>query len=206
MDGLKARNHLVKALEIDSTLYDVYYGLGSYHFWRSLKSKSFWWLPFIGDNRQKGIGMIMLTIEKSKYAKKDAELALVRIWVENKEYDKAFKMIDKLSKIYPNKPYLLWLYGRAQFETDNDSGAIKTYQDLLGALAASPYYDPAGEVECRYDLAQAYFCNKDFENCSAQIDTIFTFKKYSEQDKNIKDFIHQAGDLKNKIKKGSKGG
>jgi len=206
VDGLKGRNHLVKALEIDSTLYDVYYGLGAYHFWRSLKSKSFWWLPFIGDNRQKGIDMIKLAIEKSKYAKQDAKLALVRIWVENKDYDKAFKMIDDLFKIYPNKPYLLWFYGRAQFETNNDSGAIQTYQNLLGALVASPYYNPAGEVECRYDLAQAYYCKGDFQNCSAQIDTIFTFKKYSDKDKSIKDFIHQAGDLKNKIKKGSKGG
>ena len=206
VDGLKGRNYLVKALEIDSTLYDVYYGLGSYHFWRSLKSKAFWWLPFIGDNRQKGIEMIKLTIEKSKYAKKDAELALIRIWVENKEYDKAFNMIDKLSNIYSDKPFLLWLYGRAQFETNMYSGAIQTYQKLLKALASSPYYNPAGEVECRYDLAQAYYCNKDFQNCSTQVDTIFTFQKYSDQDKNIKDFIHKAGDLKNKIKKGSKGG
>ena len=206
VDGLKGKGYLEKVLKIDSGLYDVYYGLGSYHFWRSLKSKSFWWLPFIGDNRQKGIEMIKLAIEKGKYAKRDAELALVRIWVENEEYDKAFNMIDKLSKIYPEKPYLLWLNGRAQYETDMYSGAIQTYQDLLKALVSSPYYDPAGEVECRYDLALAYYGNKDFRNCSAQIDTIFTFKKYSDKDKSIKDFIHQAGDLKNKIKKGSKGG
>lgn len=206
VDGLKGRNNLVKALDIDSTLYDVYYGLGSYHFWRSLKSRSFWWLPFIGDNRQKGIDMIKLAIEKGKYSRQDAELALVRIWVENKEYDKAFNQINKLNKIYPDKPYLLWLYGRAQFETNNDSGAIQTYQKLLKVLVSSPYYNPAGEVECRYDLAQAYYSNKNFQNSSAQIDTIFTFQKYSDQDKNIKDFIHKAGDLKNKIKKGSKGG
>ncbi len=206
VDGLKGRNNLVKALEVDSTLYDVYYGLGSYHFWRSLKSKSFWWLPFIGDNRQKGIEMIKQVIEKGKYAKMDARLALVRIWVENKEYDKAFDQINALSRIYPQKPFLLWLYGRAQLETDNDSGAIKTYQNLLKALVASPYYNPAGEVECRFYLALAYYKIKDFQNSSTQVDTILRFKKDVEKDKNIKDFVHQADDLKKKIKKETKTG
>jgi len=206
VDGLKGRNNLVKALAVDSTLYDVYYGLGSYHFWRSLKSKSFWWLPFIGDNRQKGIGMIYLAIEKGKYAKQDAELALVRIWVENKEYDKAFSQIDKLSQLYHHKPYLLWFLGQAQLENKIYSGAIQTYQNLLEALISSPYYGPAGEVECRYDLALAYYSSKDFKNSSAQIDTILTFKKDADKDKNMKDFIHKAEDLQKKIKKETKTG
>jgi tetratricopeptide (TPR) repeat protein len=201
VDGLKGKGYLEKALKVDPQMYDVYYGLGSYHFWRSLKSRSFWWLPFIGDNRQKGIDMIMLAIEKGKYAKQDAELALVRIWVENKEYDKAFAQIDKLSQIYHNKPYLLWLLGRAQVETNMYSGAIQTYQDLLEALTTSPYYAPAGEVECRYDLALAYYSGQDFKNSTAQIDTILTFKKDDNLDKDMKDFIHKAEDLQKKIKK-----
>jgi len=212
VDGLKGRNNLVKALEVDSTLYDIYYGLGSYHFWRSLKSRSFWWLPFIGDNRQKGIEMIKSVIEKGKYAKQDAQFALVRIWVENKEYDKAFGQINKLSQIYPNKPFLLWFLGQAQLENNMYSGAIQTYRNLLEALIASPYYGLTGEVECRYDLALAYYLNKDLENSSNQIDTILTFKKHSqtgrppEENKNIKDFMHKAEDLQKKIKKETKTG
>jgi tetratricopeptide (TPR) repeat protein len=206
VDGLKGRNYLVKALETDSTLYDVYYGLGSYHFWRSLKSKSFWWLPFIGDNRQKGINMIMLAIQKGKYAKQDAELALVRIWVENKEYDKAFDQINKLSRIYPHKPFLLWFLGQAQMENKMYSGAIQTYQELLEALTSSPYYAPAGEVECRYDLALAYYQNGDYKDSSDQINTILTFKKDDDMDKGMKDFINKAEDLQKKIKKETKNG
>ena len=206
VDGLKGRNNLVKALAVDSTLYDVYYGLGSYHFWRSLKSRSFWWLPFIGDNRQKGIEMIKSVIEKGKYAKQDAQFALVRIWVENKEYDKAFSQINKLSQIYHNKPFLLWFLGRAQLENNMYSGAIQTYQNLLEALITSPYYGPTGEVECRYDLALALYQNKDFKNSSAQIDTILTFKKDASMNKGMKDFIHKAENLQKKIKKETKTG
>jgi tetratricopeptide (TPR) repeat protein len=206
VDGLKGKGYLEKALKLDPQMYDVYYGLGSYHFWRSLKSRSFWWLPFIGDNRQKGIDMIMQAIDKGKYAKQDAELALVRIWVENKEYDKAFSQINKLSQIYHNKPYLLWLLGRAQVETNMYSGAIQTYQDLLKALTSSPYYAPAGEVECRYDMALAYYQNKEYNNSLDQINTILAFKKDDDMDKGMKDFIHKAEDLQKKIKKETNSG
>jgi hypothetical protein len=46
VDGLKGKGYLEDALKLDPELYDVYYGLGSYHFWKSLKAKIFWWLPF----------------------------------------------------------------------------------------------------------------------------------------------------------------
>ena len=206
VDGLKGKGYLEKALEIDPQLYDVYYGLGTYHFWKSLKAKIFWWLPFVADNRQKGINLIKLAIEKGKYAQEDAKLALVRIWVENKEYDKAFDMINQLIKTHPNKTFLLWFLGRAQLENQMYDGAIITHQNLLTALTTSPYYHPAGEVECRYFLALAYYKNKDFQNSSAQIDSLLAFEKDSKEDKNIKDFIDQAKDLKKKIRKETKTG
>jgi hypothetical protein len=206
VDGLKGKHYLEDALKLDPELYDVYYGLGSYHFWKSLKSKIFWWLPFVADNRQMGIDMIKLAIEKGKYATEDAKLALVRIWVENKEYDKAFAQIDMLQKIYPNKPFLLWLLAQAQMENQMYDGATNTYQSLLEALTSSPYHHPAGEVECRYLLALTLFENKNFETSSAQIDSILVFDKNREKNKSIKDFVDKAKKLKKKIKEETKPG
>jgi len=206
VDGLKGKGYLERALKLDPELYDVYYGLGTYHFWKSLKAKIFWWLPFVADNRQMGIDMIKLSIEKGKYAKEDAKLALVRIYVENKEYENAFAMTDELRKTHPNKPFLLWLLGRAQLETQMFEGAINTYKSLLEALTSSPYYHPAGEVECRYHLALAYYENKDLDKSSAQVDSILAFEKNPEQNKNIKDFVDKAKKLKKKIDKETKTG
>ena len=203
IDGLRAKGYLEKALKLNPEFYDVYYGLGGYHFWKSLKTKIFWWLPFAKDNRQMGIEMIKLAIEKGKYSPEDAKLALVRIYVENKEYDNAFAIINQLIKSQPNKPFLLWLLGRAQLETKMYAGAINTYQTLLKSLIASPYYHPEGEVECRYWLALAYFENRNFEDSQEQIDSILSFKDKSQENKNIKDFIEKAKDLRKKIKKRS---
>jgi tetratricopeptide (TPR) repeat protein len=201
VDGLKGKGYLEKALELDPELYDVYYGLGTYQFWKSLKSRIFWWLPFVKDNRQMGIDMIKLAIEKGKYSSEDAKYALVRIYVENKEYQNAFGMIGKLGQSQPNKPFLLWFLGRAQFETKMYAGAINSYQILLEVLIASPYYHPEGEVECRYWLALAYFENKDFEDCQKQIDAILAFEEKSQDNKNMKHFIREAEKLRKKIEK-----
>ncbi len=206
VDGLKAKGHLENALKLDPELYDVYYGLGTYHFWKSLKAKIFWWLPFVADNRQMGIDMIKMAIEKGKYAREDAKYALLRIWVENKEYQNAFAMIGELRKTHPDRPFLLWFLGQAQLETQMYDGAITTYQSLLKALTSSPYYHPAGEVECRYYLALAYYESKDFEKSSDVIDSIIALEKNPKENKSIKDFVGKAKKLKKKIKKETKTG
>jgi tetratricopeptide (TPR) repeat protein len=201
VDGLKGKRYLEKALKLNPEFYDVYYGLGTYHFWKSLKSKIFWWLPFVKDNRQMGIDMIKLAIEKGKYSIEDAKFALVRIWVENKEYEKALTMIGELEKTYPGRPFLLWLLAQAQRETQQYDRAINTYQRLLETLTDSPYYHPAGEVECRYWLALAYFENENFEDSQKQSDAILAFEEQSEENENIKHFIKKAKDLRKKIKR-----
>jgi tetratricopeptide (TPR) repeat protein len=201
VDGLKGKGYLEKALELDPEMYDVYYGLGSYHFWKSLKSRVFWWLPFVSDNRQMGIDMIMQAIEKGKYSRKDAKLALVRIWVENKEYDKAFAMIDELEKIYPNKPFLLWLQAQAQMENSMYDEALGTYQKLLAALTASPYYHPAGEVECRYLMARVLYEKKDYRESYAQLKTLLALEDDAGDNKVVRDFLREAKKLKKRIQR-----
>ena len=54
-NGYKARGQYQKGLEIDSTLYDLYLGLGSFHYWKSVKSGILGSLGIFKDERQKGI-------------------------------------------------------------------------------------------------------------------------------------------------------
>jgi len=75
--GLRAKGVMEKALEMDSTNYDAYFGLGTYHYWRSVKTKIFWWLPFISDDRAKGISEIKLAIEKGKYSGREGKYSLL---------------------------------------------------------------------------------------------------------------------------------
>jgi cytochrome c-type biogenesis protein CcmH/NrfG len=148
-----------------------------------------------------GIDMIKLAIKKGRYATEDAKFALVRIWVENKEYKKAFTMISDLEKTYQDRPFLLWFLAQAQRETQQYDEAINTYLRLLKVLTDSPYYHPEGEVECRYYLASTYFENKNFEESQKQVDAILAFEKKSQENKNIKEFIKKAKELRKEIEK-----
>lgn len=55
-DGLKGINALQEVLEIDPTLYDAYFGLGAYHYWRSAKAKILRVFTFSKTTKKGGSG------------------------------------------------------------------------------------------------------------------------------------------------------
>ena len=129
-DALKAAGKLTKSVEIDSTMYDAYFGLGTYHYWKSVKSKIFWWLPFIGDQRQQGIDEIKLSIEKGKFTPIPSEVSLLRIYLEEKNFDEVIKLADKLMKSHDNINSL-WFKGYALIYSEQWSESIDIYNFCL---------------------------------------------------------------------------
>jgi len=81
LDGRRAFKHMERAVEIDSTMYDTYYGIGSYHYWRSKKLRRFIIFRFLPDEREKGIKELKLSIERGIFAKTPGRNALFRIYV-----------------------------------------------------------------------------------------------------------------------------
>src|SRR3989337_217890 len=156
-DGGNAYSHLKEALELDPQLYDAYYGVGAYHYWKRAKSKLFWWLPFFGDERKKGIQETMIAIQTGQYANTEAAMSLLRIYLEEKDYPAVLKWSEEVKKINPDNPFRLWMIAYAYIGLKNWDEAQNTFLYLLNVLKSSPYYDPAGEYECRYWLAFTNF-------------------------------------------------
>lgn len=198
-DGGKANKILQKGLELDSTLYDIYFGLGAYNFYRSIKSKLLWWLPFFGDNRQKGIDQTKLAIQKGKFTKDEAKYGLLRIYVENEQYDFALVVAEELKKIKPDDPFVLWFSGQAQIKKGMHKSALETYQTLLKTFENSKYATPRGMVECRYQMAYLYRAMGEKNNCLKEIDEILKYESEGQTDDYIKDFIQKTKDIKEEI-------
>jgi hypothetical protein len=195
-DGWKAKPLLEKSLELDSTLYDAYLGLGEYWFWRTVKAKALIWLPFVGDNRKKGINMLKLITEKGKYTKVEGDLALLRIYVENKDYPQALILSQKIKEeVGDSSAYRLWFTGLAQEKLRDYRSAIATYLSLLAILKSSAYYHPAGEIECRYYLANCYYKERDFTSCRSQLNALMEFAPKWGKEDNLEDFFKQAKKL-----------
>ena len=54
-DGMRCQSQLNKTLKLDSAYYDVYWPLGSFHYYKTIKARDFLWLPFISDRREEGM-------------------------------------------------------------------------------------------------------------------------------------------------------
>ncbi len=200
-DARKAKSHLEKALEIDPELYDCYFGLGAYHYWGSVKSRILWWLPFIGDDREKGIEQHKLATERGRYAKDEAWYGLLRIRIEEKEYQEALELGQALKSINPDDPFVLWTTGHAYIGLENWDDASKTYQTLLEYFKSSPYYDLMAEVECRYWLAYVYYQKAEYRESLKNLGIVLANKDKVKDNDYSEPILEGAEKLKDKIQK-----
>jgi len=148
-DALKAADKVENCLKIDSTLYDAYLGLGTYHYWKSVKTKILWWLPFIGDEREKGIEEIKISMRRGKFTEIPGKLGLLRVYIEEKDFGEVLKITDELIK-RNNNLHPLWFKGYAYVYFEEWERTIDLYNEILRRLKEKDFYGVEGEIECWY--------------------------------------------------------
>jgi len=157
-DGLKGRGVLDRALKMDSTNYDIYYGLGMYDYWRSVKTRILSWLPFFPDKRRSGIEKVFLAIQKGKFVRDEAKYALLRVYDNEKDYKNIMYLWENyLKAVNQDDPYALYYVGRAQANLDSFPEAIRSFEKILDVYEKSPYYDEAGKLDVYYNIGVFYY-------------------------------------------------
>ena len=164
-NALKAKSAFKKAVDLDSTLYDAYVGLGSYHYWTSHFTKTFAWLPFFADERKRGIREIKLASEKSLFSRTAALNALIWIYIKEKDYPKAIELAMNLQKEYPDGKIFLWALATAYYEKYDWDKAIEYYNLIQNKLKNNPAENYYNLIECHYRIADSYFNSGDFAEC-----------------------------------------
>ncbi|MEE9554727.1 MAG: tetratricopeptide repeat protein [candidate division Zixibacteria bacterium] len=149
-DGLKGRGLLAKAYKADSSYMDVYLGLGTYDYWRSAKTKVLWWLPFFSDKRDQGIEEIKKAMGNGKFSTHEGKYALMRIYFDYDKYEEAIRQWEEVEKLNPEDPFSHYWLGRSYIMTEQYENALLSFETILAVYLRSPYYDPGGEMECRY--------------------------------------------------------
>jgi len=130
-NGLSAVSDLNKAVAIDPQLYDAYLGIGSFHYFRTKATSVLKWLPFIGDNRERGIGEIKLAIEKGRYSKVMAQNGLAWIYVDYGKYALALEQAELLEKEHPRNHTFFWITPEVHWRTKQWGQAAAAYAKLL---------------------------------------------------------------------------
>ena len=105
INALKAVNNLKKANKMNPDLMDVYFGLGTYFYWKAVKA------PFLNfgstrkQNKRKGIHYLQMAIEKGLYSRSEARGHLIRILIHEKRYREALNYLKQSIAKYPGALY-----------------------------------------------------------------------------------------------------
>ncbi len=153
--GRAAKAEYERGLGIDSSLYDLYFGLGLYHYWKSAKAGLLRRLGLVKNDKEKGITQLRHAADSSLISRQSARSALIWIWLDSEEYDSVVTYCQRLRTRYPNGRSFLWPLAQAQYKMKLYQEAAATYELLRRRLEIRPgnYYNL---IECDYQLYQAY--------------------------------------------------
>jgi len=141
--GFRAKGKYRRGLETDPTLYDLFLGMGLYHYWKTVKSGFLKTAGIFNDDRQKGIDQILLAADSSAFSKTAARSALVWVLIEEKEYDAAVDLASELKNEYPGGLFFDWPQAEALYKAGMFEPAARKFEYILNELKRSPgnYYN-----------------------------------------------------------------
>ena len=164
-NGITSNNLLHSAIEMDSTLYDAYLGIGVFKYWRYAKLRFISWLPFIPDERDEGIAMIKKTIRSGGLSQYMAMHQLIYILADYERPEESLVYAEQVTKQYPNSQFMWWAASRAYDRSNNFDQAVRAYKRLDELLAADKNANPNHVVKCRIKLASVYERMADYQSC-----------------------------------------
>ncbi|MBN2012016.1 tetratricopeptide repeat protein [candidate division KSB1 bacterium] len=152
-DGWRGISRLKKCIDLDAELYDAYFGLGLYHYWRSAKANVLKFLPFV-DSKQMGIDEIQLAIAKGRYSSVQGKFALIYVYYDEQQYDEALAIAHELHRLFPNNASCQYMLSRIYEQLGEWQKSRMYFTQLLTHLESSEYTTTGYLIECHYRLAQ----------------------------------------------------
>lgn len=153
--GFKAHDDYQKGLGNDSILYDLYFGLGNYHYWKSVKAGILRTIGIISNEIKKGINELGLAADSGIYFQEAAQNSMIWIWLDKKEYDSVIVLAEKMLKKYPDSRTLRWPLAAAYFQSGEFEKSGWQYQILWKHFEQNRgnYFNL---IECEYHLHECY--------------------------------------------------
>ena len=111
----KGVHYLEHSVEIDSLFFDAYLGIGSYKYWKSAKSSFLRWTPFIKDEREEGIKLILAALNNGIFTQLVARDQLCWIFIDKGDCEKAFNYAFENYRQYPDSRFIKWTLASASF-------------------------------------------------------------------------------------------
>ena len=160
-DALKLKNALDRAVTLDATLEDAYFGIGLYHYYAAVAPaavKMLRWLLFLpGGDRAAGLREMQRARDGGALLRAEADFQLhwLYLWYEHQPA-RALDLLRGLDRQYPSNP--IFLQRIAEVERDylhDHTASARSWQTLLDRANAQHVAAPAIiAVRARLGLAQ----------------------------------------------------
>ena len=160
--GLKAIKELDRTIEIDSTLYDAYLGVGNYKYWLSRRTEFLKWLPFIKDRREEGISLMYQAMKRGKYSRDTAASSLAWALINAGRYDEICTIAEEALKRHPGSRFFLFAYGRSLFQLGRYEESIEVYIRLLQSIRAMEHNNYYNEISVLDKLTNAHYLRGNY--------------------------------------------
>lgn len=175
--GLSAVSQLEEAVERDSLFHDAFLGMGTYFYWKTRKIEFLTWLPFIRDDRARGIRFLQHCAESGEYNRYGAMSALVSIYLDAGENDKADSISSRCLAEYPHNRILLWGKATALDRRGFVKEAINAYEALLAAITGDTRKNSYNELVCRLRLASLSLKDDRIEDAEKHLAGLMKLQK-----------------------------
>jgi tetratricopeptide (TPR) repeat protein len=159
-DGKRIKNALERAVALDPSLQDAYFGIGLYHYYADVAPTALkmlrWMLLLPGGDRVQGMREMLRARSGGQLLQSEADyqLHLIYLWYE-KQPQQALQLLRSLQGRHPTNPLFVQATADIQDVYVHDLQASRqTWQSLLDAAQARRVAEPAmTEASARLGLA-----------------------------------------------------
>ncbi|MGH1364690.1 MAG: tetratricopeptide repeat protein [Calditrichia bacterium] len=202
-DGTRGIDNFKIALEKDPKLYDVYLGLGSYHYWRTARSKfiriiAFW----MRDKRNLGIDQMRFSIDHGQYCPAEASLVLVTALYDYKKYDEALAVLtDFMQSSETQVISSYYMLGRLHLETEDWLGAEESFTAVLTRLEQNKDSAKGYQAECYYWIAQSHVERSESLMALQSVEKALELARQRDKKRELESQFESFNDIHSKLKK-----
>ena len=131
--GVKAREHLLRALQLDPDVADAYAGLGLYNYYVDTLSALARMLRFFmgipGGSKKEGVRQLEIAMNKGELTAVEARFYLAKnLRNYDHKYERAAGLLAPLVEQYPRNPLFLLLLGDMNAKLNRKEPAAKSFQ------------------------------------------------------------------------------
>ncbi len=188
-NGWEGVLQLKRIVEMDSTFYDAYYGLGVYDYYRSKLMELLWWLPIITDNREKGIQQLKETMERGIYSRESAACMAGKILNEERRFEESVNITKTMLQKYPDNRIFLWNLGDGYFGIKKYEDSEDCYHRILNQVLEIKDQNRIQEIKVRYVLAQLMAARGNREQSLQEYKTILSYSLNTDIKRQVSDIL-----------------